>query len=145
MKHIFARAAEERDVTKFAEWSMQNPAFDINVLSYPTTATLCAYDSDGVIAFLPVQQPLCMEAMTFRPGISDSQKALAMKELTHLLIATCHAKGAGEIIFLGSNPATNEYAVRQGFEMLPWKVYRARLTDLEGIHRESPCESISVQ
>jgi len=136
MKHIFARSAEDRDIPKFVEWSGQNPSFDIRVLEYATTSTLCAYDSDGVIAFMPMQQPLCMEAISFRPGINESQKALAMKELTHLLISTAHAKGAGEVIFLGSNERTNAYAVRQGFKELPWKLYRARLTDLEGIEAD---------
>jgi len=141
MKHIFARPAEDRDIPKFAEWAGQNPHFDNNVLTYPTTSTLCAYDSDGAMAFMPAQQPLCMEAISFRPGISDNQKALAMKELTHLLIAMCHAKGAGEVIFLGSNEQTNAYAEKQGFKELPWKLYRARVSELEGI----TCESTTVQ
>lgn len=132
MRQIFARQAVPRDAEKFAEWAGQNPNFDRRVLEYPTTFTLAAFDSDGTIAFLPVQQPFCMEAVAFRPGISDSQKALAMKELTHLLIATCHAKGAGEIIFLGTNEGTNAFAEHQGFHELPWRVYRVRVAELEG-------------
>jgi len=142
MKHVFARPARDSDIEKFVEWCGQNPSFDRRVLEYKTTSTFCAYDSDGVLAFMPMQQPLCMEAMSFRPGITDSQKAIAMKELTHLLIATCHAKGAGEVIFLGSNEHTNAYAVRQGFSELPWKLYRVRLSDLEGIAEEKRCAAI---
>jgi hypothetical protein len=133
MKHIYVRTAEPRDSGPFAEWAGQNPALDIRALKYPGSFTLCAYDETGVLCFLPVQQPFYMEAMSFRPDLSESEKALAMKELTHALITFCHQKGAGEIYFMGSNEHTNEFAKRQAFTELPWKTYRVKLNDLEGL------------
>lgn len=133
MKHIYVRTAEPRDAEKFAEWADQNPAFDARALKYASTFTLCAYDDSGVVAFLPVQQPFYMEAMSFKPSLSESEKALAMKELTHALITFCHQKGAGEIYFMGSNEHTNEFARRQAFTELPWKAYRVTLHELEGL------------
>ncbi len=133
MKQIFVRTAEPKDSGTFAAWADQNPSFDRKILELATTFTLCAYDDSGVMAFLPVQQPFYMEAMSFRPGASEFEKALAMKELTHALITFCHQKGAGEIYFMGSNEHTNAFAERQGFTALPWKAYRVRLSELEGL------------
>lgn len=133
MKHIYVRTAEPRDSEMFAEWADQNPAFDARALRYSSSFTLCAYDENGAMSFLPVQQPFYMEAMSFRPGLAESDKGLAMKELTHALITFCHQKGAGEIYFMGSNEHTNEFAKRQAFTELPWEAYRVKLTDLEGL------------
>lgn len=134
MKHVYVRAATEEDIPKFVEWSGQNPHFDPAVMGYPSTFTLLAYDASGPMVFLPTQQPFYMEAMTFRPGLTDFDKALAMKELTHALITYCHARGAGEIYFVGTNEGTNKYAQNQAFEEMPFKVYRIKLHELEGKH-----------
>lgn len=134
MKHVYVRAATEEDIPKFVEWSGQNPHFDAAVMGYPSTFTLVAYDGNGPLAFMPVQQPFYMEAISFKPDSSDFEKALAMKELTHALITYCHAKGSGEIYFVGTNEGTNKFAASQAFEEMPFKVYRVKLHQLEGKH-----------
>jgi hypothetical protein len=133
MKHIFVRPAEERDIPQFKEWSNQNPNFDARSAAYPSSIVLAAYDARGAIAFLPVQQPFYMEAMSFRPDATEFEKGLAMKELTHALITASHARGVGEVYFLGSNKETNNFAEKQGFEELPWRAYRIKLNKLEGL------------
>jgi hypothetical protein len=133
VKQIFVRTAEPRDADTFATWAAQNPALDARSLVYPSSFTLVAYDDSGPLSFLPVQQPFYMEAMSFRPEATEFEKALAMKELTHALITFCHQKGAGEIYFMGSNEHTNAFAERQGFTALPWKAYRVKLSELEGL------------
>jgi hypothetical protein len=136
MKQIFVRTAGPDDADKFANWAAQNPAMDARSLVYPSSFTLVAYDDSGPLSFLPVQQPFYMEAMSFRPDATESEKALAMKELTHALITFCHQKGAGEIYFMGSNEHTNAFAERQGFSELPWRTFRVRLHELEGLNEK---------
>ena len=110
MKQIFVRAAREADLKTLVLWSGDNPAWDPRVFQYQGTITLCAFNGADIIAFMPVQQPLIMEAIAFHPLATATQKALAMKELTHSLITQTSLLGKGEIYFLGSDPHTNAFA-----------------------------------
>jgi len=131
MNQIFVRPFRSEDTEKLLTWSTRNPAWDKDILKYPSSRALVAFNSTGTVAFLPIQQPLMMEAMAFHPLVTDPQKALAMKELTHGLILYTYSLGAGEIYFLGSDETTNDFAQRQGFRKLEWPVYRVRVQDLE--------------
>jgi hypothetical protein len=131
MNQTFVRPFREGDFEKLITWANRNPAWDKSILKYPTSFALVAFNKDGTLGFLPVQQAMVMEAMGFHPLATDPQKALVMKELTHALITRCYASGMGEIYFLGSDAATNEFAEHQGFTRMEWPVYRVRLGDLE--------------
>jgi N-acetylglutamate synthase-like GNAT family acetyltransferase len=131
MKQIFVRAVRETDVKKMFSWATSNPAWDSRILSYRNSLVLAAFNDLGTVAFLPVQQPLMLEAAVFHPLATDCQKALAMKELTHTLIAESSMKGWGEIFFLGSDERTNTFAEHQGFKKVDLPLYRLRLMDLE--------------
>lgn len=132
MKQIFVRPARDEDLKTLVLWSGQNPVFDPTIFTYPTTFTLAAFSETGVVAYLPVQQPFAMEAMCFHPLATEAQKALAMKELTHVLITQSYVRGVGEIIFSGSNNGTNFFAEHQGFQRTDWPTFRVRVRDLEG-------------
>lgn len=131
MKQIFVRLARPADDKTVALWSGQNPAWDPRVFGYAGSFVLCAFSGGDVIAFMPVQQPLMMESVLFHPMATVTQKALAMKELTHSLITQAAMSGKGEIYFLGSDPATNVFAEHQGFKRIEWPVLRTVLSDLE--------------
>lgn len=133
MNQIYVRPAEQRDAASYAEWCKSNPHFDSSVLTYPATQTLAAYNQSGAIAFMPLAHPVCMDAIAFRPGLLDAEKALAMKELTKTAVFLAHSSGAGEVMFLGSNEGTNQFARNHIFEELPWKVYRVRVRTLESL------------
>ena len=63
---------------------------------------------------------------------ADVQKALAMKELTHNIIAHAYEAGnSGEIMFLGTDLGTNIFAQHQGFRLVDAPLYRVRLRELE--------------
>jgi Tat protein secretion system quality control protein TatD with DNase activity len=72
-----------------------------------------------------------MESLGFHPLCTDSQKALAMKELTHNLITQAYLRGIGEIYFFGSDHTTNDFAERQGFRQVQYPVYLVRVQELE--------------
>ena len=131
MNQIFVRPYRTADLEKLVAWGSANPAWDAKVLNYSSSFALAAFNNAGTLGFLPVQRPLVMEAIGFHPLATDPQKALVMKELTHALILQAYILGAGEIIFLGSNEGTNEFAQRQGFKRLDMSVYRVRVGDLE--------------
>jgi hypothetical protein len=133
-RHIFVRPIRPEDTKKFIDWSLETPnnGFDPEVPKYPSTITLCAYDKDGPLAYMPVQQPFVMDSVASRPGASKGQIALALKEFTQAIVTMSHLKGVGEIYFLGTEDGTNKMAENQFFEELPYKVFRVKVAALEG-------------
>lgn len=132
MNQIFVRPYRaESDFEKLITWGKANPAWDTQVLSYPTSFVLVAFNNTGTLGFLPVQRAMIMEAAAFHPLVTDPQKALILKELSHELIMQTFVQGSGEIYFLGTNQNTNDFAERQGFSRLHEPMYRVRLTDLQ--------------
>jgi len=131
--HLYVRPARAEEADQFKEWSLANPKgnFDPAVAAYPSTITWCVYDEYGPIAYMPMQCPLMMESLAPRPGLSDIEKARAMKELTQQFVTQGHIQGAGEIYYLSSDPDTDKFATNQIFEELPYKIYRVRVRDLE--------------
>lgn len=133
MKHIFCRVAKTEEVPLFIEYetSTANNLFDPSVVGYKTTTTWVAFDKTGPIVFCPVQRPFFMEALGIKPGLSEIDTAVALKEITQALVTQAHLEDRGEIYFLCSDESTIEYAKRQCFEEMPWKVLRIKLSDLE--------------
>lgn len=131
MRQIFVRATRQDELPKLMSWAKMNPAWDSRILNYSNSLVLAAFNDLGTVAYLPVQQPLMLEAACFHPLATDPQKALAMKELVHTLITESSLKGWGEIFFLGSDPRTNAFAERQGFKLVDLPTYRVRIRELE--------------
>jgi hypothetical protein len=131
--HIFVRPARSEEAVQFLDWSKRNTAseFDPEVARYPSTVTFCAYDGDGPLAYMPIQQPLFMESLAPRPGADKSRIAAALKELTQAAVTQAHVQGKGEIYFLGTDESTDAMAANHVFEKLPYSVYRLKLKDLE--------------
>jgi hypothetical protein len=135
MKHIFVRPAKAEDAEKATNWAVQNldrNKIDPEVLKYPSTFTLAAYDSEtGPIMYMPVQTSLMMESVCTNPEASDRKQAMALKEIVQALVMQAHLKGIGEIYFIGSDDRTSEFAENQLFEKIEQPVYRVRIRNLE--------------
>lgn len=127
------RPAKPADAAQVIKWSMetQGNEYDPAVITFPTTFTLCAFDKDGPVAYLPVQQPLMMDSLALRPDCDMTTAANAIVQLVQAAILQCSLKGSGELYFLGTNELTNAMAEKHGFEKIPWSVYRLKLADLE--------------
>ena len=130
---MFVRLARPDEAKQFIEWATANPnnEFDPEVMRFPTTFTLAAYDKTGVLAYMPVQSPYMLESVASRPGLDKRLVASALKEFTQAVVTQAHAKGVGEIYFLGTDKDTDEFATNQVYERLPYTVYRLKLKDLE--------------
>lgn len=134
--HIFVRPARDNDGQMYFDWMKENEdknAFDPAVATYPSSNTFCAYDKNGPVAYQTVQRPLVLESFAPRPGATDAQKAIALRELTQNAVTQAHIAGVGEIWFLGSDPETDEFATNQIFERVPYPVYRVKVRELEGL------------
>jgi hypothetical protein len=118
----------------FAKWTVANlekNSADPGVLNYPTTSLLCAYDVDGPLMFLPVQQPMMMESVAPRPGADPLQTAVALRELMKAVVMQAHLKGVGEIYFVSDEATIQPFAEKHAFKKMPYSLYRVKLSDLE--------------
>lgn len=140
MRHIFVRPARAAEAQRFLEWSVATPnnLFDKDVASYPSTKTLCAYNKQGPVLYVPRQQVFFLESLAINPEASEIDIAAALKEITQNVVSEAHEKGVGEIYFLCRDEATLEFAKRQCFEELPWRLCRIRLKDLECESAQKP-------
>jgi|SRR5581483_2493869 len=132
-RHVFVRPAKPSDVEKFTEWSLntENNLFDPEVVKFPTTFTLCAFNEQGPILFMPVQQPLMMESLAINPEADVMDVAVALKEITQAVVTQAFLKGAGEIYFACKDEDTIKFAQHQAFEEVPYRFFRIKLKELE--------------
>jgi hypothetical protein len=133
-KHIYVRPARPEDRELFVKWTWENlhrNGADPEVISYPTTFVLCAYDENGPLVFMPVQQPLVLDAIAIRPEADSRKVASALRDLFKACVMQGHLKGSGEIYFISDEQTIQQFASHQVFEKLPVSLYRVKLSDLE--------------
>lgn len=138
--HVFVRPARPNDREQFVNWTLstKDNLFDSGVVTYPSTYVRCAFNKSGPIAFIPIQRPLMMEALAINPDADKIDVAAALKELTQDTVTHAYQLGAGEVYFLCSEPTTEAFAERNGFERLPYSVFRMKLSDLEKNNEKTP-------
>lgn len=131
-KPVFVRPVRPGEAQTYFDWATENKVneFDPQVALFPSSSTWCAFDRDGPLAFQTLQRPFVLESLAPRPGATKLQIASALKELTQNAVTQAVINGIGEIYFLGSDSATNEFASSHIFEEVPMKVYRAKIKDL---------------
>jgi hypothetical protein len=136
MRHTFVRPAGESDTKQFIDWSMKtkNNLFDPTV---KLALVACAYNQDRVVLYAPVQRPMFMEALAINPEASELEVAAALKAVIQFLVSQAHITGASEVYFYCADERTAEYAKRQLFEEVPFRLFRIKLSDLE----KPKCES----
>jgi len=132
---VYVRPIRPDEADQYFSWGIENAdknEFDPAVALFPSSTTWCAYDGTGPIAYQTLQQPIMLESLAPRPGLSPVQVASSLKELTKNAITFASTKGAGEVYFLGSDEDTETFATNKIFEQLPFKIFRVKLADLEG-------------
>ena len=130
MKPVFVRPARAEDSQTFFEWSVAGDSngFDPDVPLYKTSVTFAAYNSDGALAFLPMQMPLVLESLAAKPGATQLEIATALRDFVQTAVTQCHIRGTGEIWFIGTNPATNLFAENSGlFTKIEYPVYKLKI------------------
>lgn len=123
VQRILVREASPAEIEHMvAFWASQTPdgeLLDENMLKQKDTAVFAAFDETGVLAFLPVQQPLMLENLIYRPGLSLRTTALATARLGEHALEETYRRDAGEAYFLCRNVDTLRFAERHGFRELP--------------------------
>jgi len=138
MEHMvvkIANSSEVEEMKSLLDSTRDGDLFDHDVLKHESTFSLTAASSEsGRIAYLPVQQPLMLENLVFKPWISDKQRAQAMVRLAEYAIGEAYRRDAGEVYFLCRDEQTCRFAERHKFKLLPGelKVYRLNLLETFG-------------
>lgn len=130
MKQLKIRWARPEDAAKFQEWIEANPAndFDKDILQYPTLQVVCAYDDQGPVAFLPIHKVVVLESTARNPNIKPGDSAQCLRDFTKAAELTASAQGIREIYFLCRDEALTEMAKNHGYEEMPFKVLRMKLS-----------------
>ncbi len=133
MNEIFVRPAVPEDAQKFTSWlaSTPNNLYDPDVPKYPSSFTLAAATKDKVIMYLPIQHPIMLESLAINPEATRLETGLALKELTKAAFFQAVVRKCGEMYFVCRDEATAEFAVRHGYEELPWKLYRRKISEIK--------------
>jgi len=133
MNHVFVRPLKAEDAEHFTDWAFhtKNNLLDPAALLYPTSFTVCAFKQSGPILYAPVQTPLMMESLAINPESTELEKAAALKSVAQFLVSQAYLKGVGEIYMFIGDESTAEFAKRQMFEEVPFRLFRLKLSDLE--------------
>jgi hypothetical protein len=141
MDHVIVKLASSMEIEEMGTLlatTKDGDLFDHDVLNHESTFSLCAVSSEmGRHAYLPVQQPLMLENLIFRPGLSERQTAVAMTRLAEYAIGEAYRRDVGEIYFLCRDDSTCRFAERHKFKSLAeidpnLKVYRLNLLETFG-------------
>jgi hypothetical protein len=137
MEHLIIRHAPQ-ETKQAIEWARVTPdgdLLDLDVFAHQGTFLLSAVGSDsGRLAYLPVQQPLMLENLIFRPGLSDRDRARAITRMTEYAIGEAYRRDVGELYFLCRHAETCAFAERHGFRELAkdLRFYRMNLREMFG-------------
>ncbi|MGA9670369.1 MAG: hypothetical protein WBQ94_14245 [Terracidiphilus sp.] len=143
MEHLVIREAprtEQGIVEHWAEFTPDGDLLDSDIFAHASTFLLSAMRSgEGTVAYLPVQQPLMLENLIFRPNLTDRERALAMTRLAEYAISEAYRRDVGELYFLCREESTCRFAEHHKFvridgpeSELKLKIYRLNLLETFG-------------
>lgn len=122
---------------EFARTTRDGELLDLDIFEHDSTFTLEAFGKDGSHAFCPIQQPLMMENLIFRSGLSQAETGQAIMRLAEHAVEEAYRRDVGEVYFLCRDESTEKFAERYGFKDVskldtPLKCYRLNLLETFG-------------
>lgn len=131
MKPIQIEAVSADDAEAIVSYLYQTPhnLHDPGVFFYPQTAILKATQGEDVIAFLPAQLTITLDAFAINPSATKMQKARAMRKLFLAFADYARQQGVKEINFFTADDSTAEFAKRQGVEEVSQRLFRYKVPD----------------
>lgn len=143
MDHVIVRPAPD-EIDQAREWARSTPdgdLLDLDIFEHSSTFLLGAARSghcvrSAPISYLPVQQPLMLENLIFRPGLTDRERSVAITRMTEGAITEAYKRDAGELYFLCKHEETCRFAEHHLFtdiyEAHGLKTYRLNLREVFG-------------
>ena len=106
------------DFPEMADWMSKlshRNNIDTAIFNYPATETLKASNGKGLL-YMPFQKTFMLESLAFNPEATNTEKALALREIMSVVTWEARNKGIGEIYFLCSDLETQTFVEHHGFE-----------------------------
>lgn len=100
---------------------------DHKVYEYPATSTLKAVKDGKPLVFMPIHPVFMLESLGIVSQNSAVDTALALSELVKTVRWEAHNKGHGEIFFACSEPTTQAFAEKHGFERVNVPMFKMRI------------------
>lgn len=122
---------------EYARTTRDGNLIDLDVFEHESTFTLEAFNKSGTQGFSPIAQPLMIEHLIFRPGLSVAETGQAIVRLAEHAIEEAYRRDVGDVYFLGHDESTCRFAERYGFLELsklptPLRCYRMNLLETFG-------------
>ena len=122
---------------EFRQTTIDGDLVDLDVFNHSSTFTLEAFSKNGPQGFAPIAQPLMIEHLIFRPGLSIAETGQAIVRLAEHAIEEAYRRDVGDVYFLGNEESTCKFAERYGFKELskidpPLRCYRMNLLETFG-------------
>lgn len=121
---------ESEPVVDWCQANSERNAFDRDVLSYPSTKVLAAYQDfpDGkVINYMPIQGATILESIGSNPEATLNEITQGVIECVQGAALMAYANGFREIYFCASDDSTAKAAEHMGFDRVEMAVYKKRL------------------
>lgn len=122
---------------EFAKTTTDGDLIDLDVFKHDSTFVLEAFGRDGTHGFAPIAQPLMIEHLIFRPGLSIAETGQAIARLAEHAVEEAFRRDVGDVYFLGHEETTCRFAERYGFVEVsklpdPLRCYRMNLLETFG-------------
>ncbi len=132
MKRIAIRRATEADKPQFLQWLARiadKNLIDPDVLTYPATTVLCAYDTESgkPLLFVPIQSVFMVESLAPSPEITELEMAKSLEKLIDVLVWESRNGGRGEIYYPCADETVIAIGERHGFKRVGHPVLKAKL------------------
>lgn len=141
MERLLVRETREScpaQLLEFARTTRDGELIDLDVFGHKSTFTLEAFSKEGTRGFAPIAQPLMIEHLIFRPGLSIAETGQAIVRLAEHVIEQAYRRDVGDVYFLGHDESTCKFAERYGFLEVsklanPLRCYRMNLLETFGV------------
>jgi hypothetical protein len=125
---------EKRDKIKLAEYLYANREknrFDPEVFKREQAEIYVAFDSTGVVGFIPVVNGNQVESLAFRPGLSPVTEAKALQSWMKVFVFQSFQKNIPDAFFVTFDQTVQEFAGRYGWKPVVVPMLNLRFANLE--------------
>lgn len=104
----------------------EKSGLDMDVLDYPATAMLCAYEkvSRRPLLYVPIQKVMMLDALGPNPECSEIELAHALAKVIETTHYESYKAGMGEVYFPCADQSVIDLAKRHHFQLMDYEVER---------------------
>lgn len=116
---IYTRLMKPEEKTLLAKWLYENRHknnFDPTPFLKDQVTVYVAYDSTGILFFLPVRTIWIWDSLAPRPDLPETKSAQCLKALQQLLVFEASQNNVGEFFFKASEESVPAFAKNYGWD-----------------------------